>query len=362
MTHPESRRHRIRVALAVALAAAAAIAVWKLGAAPIAMPPREEAGESEIPPAVSAPQGADDEVGTGSTTAAPAETQDVTPPPSPQPLPDANTPLVDVIDAMEDRARRGEVRAACWVGEALRQCHAHSARERQAIDSDEQIAERIARQNLSAAEQDRQLRGALRRRDEAQRLGRVCEALPRERSRRAPYFLLQAGQAGHVPSVLRFVQLDPYSGAIDMVADPALAQLFHQHAVPMLIRALETGSPAAIFQWNLQLMPGTVSLVRDRLPPELSHDRVAAAVSERVMAQVWERMLSAGQIDPRSTAPLSPSPPLPAEEQVLADQLYDRFIGDGRGLQRALDRIQPGAEPFTPPADDLTGCNESWPD
>lgn len=362
MRAPDARRYRIRAALSVALAAAtAAIAVWMLGADPMPMPPLDKVGASESPPTASTAQPAREAPDSASSKASPLAMSDRTPSPSPQPLPDADTPVVDVIDAMEDRARRGDVRAACWLGETLRQCHQHGARVLQAFDSDEQIAERIARQRVSPAEEERQLRFAMLQRDERRRLQRVCAALTRERSRRAPYFQLQAAQAGHLPSMLRFVQLDPYSSAEDMVADPALAQLYHQHGVPVFVRALESGDPVAILQWQAQLMPGAVSLLAGRLPPELTQHRVATAVSQRMLQPIEDRLRHEGHLDP-STRPPSLPPRLTAEEQALADQLYQRFIGDGRGLQRALDRIQPGVEPFAPTADDPTDCQSAWPD
>lgn len=154
-------------------------------------------------------------------------------------LPPPDAPLAGILDALEARARRGDVQAACRLAADLSRCSSlprrrasQVARGNWQVPSDPKVVEQMidasARVEL-ALEQDE----------------RMCAGVDATRSRQATAWLLAAAQGGHLPSMAAFIggswMMDP-----TVVHHPEVVAAFAREAGSMARRVAESGEPSAI--------------------------------------------------------------------------------------------------------------------
>ncbi len=253
MTEPHHRRRRLAAGLVVSLIVAVALmAVWMSPTDPDADPIANATGALAAAPATPA----------APITSEPAAAQPGAadqdnpprprlPPASAEPLPPVDTPLAEVIDDLEDRARRGDARAACRLGKALGRCQRTDLMV-VASRTDQDLANAIAQVPMAAREQDLHIQNLMTQQEFARKLSSYCTGIGRPQSRQAIRYQVQAAQSGHPDSIVAVGNF-PAWGADDLIAEPQLALLLNQYRLPMPIQAVRLGDPGSLARLRLLL-------------------------------------------------------------------------------------------------------------
>lgn len=346
-----------RSLLPVALILCAAVACWHYldanPSAPGESAPHDVEESSEEAPSPSAQRAAKGHAGQPAPAREPQAIR------VGNPLPPLDLPLAETFAELEQRSQRGDHRAACRLGEELRRCHGVSPfGGGTAPLSDEQIAKLFADSGLAGESLERELQRTMTRRDEESKLYAHCAGVAASDSRRAPYFQLQAARAGHIDAVLAIANPRSLNLVADLMDDPGLAQLYHDHRLPMLIRALEAGHPRALealFFWSNST--GSHSNPVDLLPEEWRIPDIGRELVRRISALTAERARQAGRNfrDPFSDVAGSD---LSIEQAIKVDQLFDRYFARSPHLTGELERSEQGLPTYSSRDDRRDRCND----
>jgi len=238
-----------------------------------------------------------------------------------------DVPVAELFEALESRARAGDVAAACRIAAEVNRCRSlpryllSAEHERGAIDA-------IARADVSADERASRAAELADSIEYNRRIAEQCQALSPQQLRAAPRYYLLAAQRGHVPSMARFANAIGAGGA-DMVADPELYALYRQHAWPMFRAAFEAGHPFAVMAWRGALDSNGFSFLAGALPPDWQTPGVARALSELVADasglprghQAAEEVISDG-------------------DRLRADALYQQYFERSAWMQRQRELMR----------------------
>ena len=256
----------------------------------------------------------------------PAETTAAISPSRPVPspgvvaLPPVNTPVAQLLEPLQAAAARGDSPAACRLAMEIIRCR----RWRLKVES----IETMKREQPDLAPEWRQ-RAENRMREierETDRERPVCEGVPV--STPAPWrLLLEAARRGHVPSMLRFTEDEVIRHNRPEWDFEALAA-YREHAYAFLLRAAESGEPAAVARLSMEMnMPGVgtraipfdpvrayawmrvfAGTAEARLAPAMNE--MAAAFRERLSPADVERAeaLSATLVSPEALKRLRSAP------------------------------------------------------
>ena len=283
------------------------------------------------------------------------------------PLPPPDAPLAEVIDELEERAHSGDARAACRLSKALGRCHNLNLRG-MATRSDEQIAGMLAFANQPQEQQARELQRLMIERDVAVMLESVCAGIDRSHSRRAVGYAVQAALAGERDSI-RAVATAQQVSHDDLIAEPQLAQLLHQHRLPMLVAAVQAGDFGSVRQLQ-RMLRSMGEAERLRLPAEFRSPQTLALLEELIGLAVQSPdapVLTTGP-GPRPANPPAnvPSGMSPEEYRsywdsaVAAHELFRSHFAESPSLElmREAHRQRQGETPQSP----VPGPERYWQD
>lgn len=241
-----ARRRAGGAAVAGTLLLALGLVAWRLsGSDPVrdevrAAPTRVAAPDAvavPAPPRVAAP--------TVAMVASAAQAGD--PGAADAPLPPVDTPLEAVREALEERARRGDHKAACRLALDGAYCREHPLDSQSVAYFEEAIARR-GRTTAADVAWIARLEAA------HQRALRLCTGLPPRWAEDSSWrWMLQAAQAGDDLLAARFATSPPMDDA-DFLERPEPWQQYRQHAASLLLAAAARGEVHAI--WSLQRLHG----------------------------------------------------------------------------------------------------------
>ena len=159
------------------------------------------------------------------------------------PLPPHDTPLVDALEELEARARRGERKAACRLAMDGQFCRAHAAN----VDSVAFFEDSIARQ---AGTTDADVAWIAQIEHLQHRAKRLCAGLPIGWADDAAWrWMLQAARAGDHFLAAQFVAMPPFDERA-FLERPEPWQQYREHAAALIQAAAASGQVEAI--WFLQ--------------------------------------------------------------------------------------------------------------
>lgn len=238
-------------------------------------------------------------------------------------------PVSEMLDLLGERARRGDAVAACELGRALGECRMRPHMMRMgAMPPPPPNAER--------ATVDRFVETEARREEWRTRLDQRCDGLPSGALSEALAFNARAALAGHVPSLMDFLN-GPMSAPADFIRDPQFAQLYRTHGWPLLRRALaQRDFPASMAMFmQLSRVPGGGPLAA--IVPEQYQDPDAARALLRQLT---------GQPMPMPGMPVEPETPPSSEALATAerwiDELFDGQLPEGGMTMGSAGMPMPG--------------------
>ncbi len=179
--------------------------------------------------------------------------------PAPKPLPPTNTPVIEVLDQLEAEASKGNARAACRLSMDLTRCRMLPEMREIALHEVTAAARESSGSSSEAASARRilQLHAFIRSSED------LCVGLEPARTDHAWQYLLQAAQAGHVDSMLRFAIRPPLSETY-FSRDIEGWTAYREQAIPLLERAASEGSSLAVYHlyraYSGMSMPGGIEV------------------------------------------------------------------------------------------------------
>jgi hypothetical protein len=206
-----------------------------------------------------------------------------------QPSDDPHAPgVLDLIDALDARARNGDAVAACTLGTALRTCVGRLSNLR---ESDEQLANRIAglhSETHRAIEIDR----AIEREADDRRWQRHCAGVDEAHRPLAMHYLLLSAQRGNPAAMAGFLCFQ--LSAADLVRFPELARLYHDHAPALLDAGIRAGEPMAIvlLHMNLNLGYRSTAPLSGVIPAHWQEPDLVQALHDRLLSVLEPDALS----------------------------------------------------------------------
>jgi hypothetical protein len=364
------RRHPpFLAALAVCAAVVAAFALGKFGATE----PTSDVTPSgrSVRGADAAQSDADSDAGDQATNrpdaASSATERAVAPARAALPLPPPDAPLAEVIEELEARARGGDARAACRLSKALGRCHDLNLRG-MGTRSDDQIAGMLAFANQPPEQQARELQRLMTERDVAVMLESVCAGIDRSRSRRAVVYAVQAALAGEIDSI-RAVATAHQLSRDDLISEPQLAMLLHQHQLPMLVAAIQTGDFGSVGALQ-RMLRSMGEAERLRLPEVFRSPQTLALLDELIRLAIRSPdapVLTSGPGPQPANPPANvPSGMSPQEygsywdSAVAAHELFRSHFAESPSLElmREAQRQHRGEIPQPP----VSGPERYWQD
>jgi len=240
---------------------------------------------------------------------------------------DPALPLRDTIADLERRARGGEAVAACLLGAELLRCE--RARNMQPyVDNIESQMRHHARASAKPEDIDRGIDQALRRQAENAEILAHCEGVdPAAHAPPARWFGI-AAQAGHRPSMVRFLGAELYRPD-QLFRDPGLIALYRTQAPRHFATLLEAGDVEFLQRWTMAAgLPNDILF--DVLPPPYDQRGLGTAM--------MDRYLRARGIKPPEV--MRPFPATP-EQIELAGEIFERHFAQVQG-ERLPERMAPG--------------------
>ena len=159
------------------------------------------------------------------------------------PLPPHDTPLAQILEQLESRARRGDRKAACRLAMDGHYCRSHPL-DRDSVAFFERAIARRERTTAADVAWISRLEAA------HQRAVRLCSGLPERWVKdHAWRYLLQAAQGGD-DFLAAMYAIAPAFEVDDFLERPEPWTYYREHAAPLLLRAAEAGELRAI--WRLQ--------------------------------------------------------------------------------------------------------------
>lgn len=216
-----------------------------------------------------------------------------------QPLPPLDAPVADILDALEQRARAGDVRAACRLASELGRCG--SLQRRRAMDLGRSLAQSPPRQ-IS----DEMVDVAARISMALEADERACVGVAAERTADAVLWLQRAAAGRHLPSMVAFAGGFWMSGDSSFVARPEVVATYARDAVPMALATLEAGDPTLANALGLAYAGRWSGTPLDRLV-------------KRDDAQAYALLAAAGAAAPAPPMPIVRRTPEDPHARTLAD-------------------------------------------
>jgi hypothetical protein len=183
-------------------------------------------------------------------------------------LPPDGTPVDQVIDALDTRARAGDARAACRIGSELQRCRRL------------EHWSTYATRSPSGETPSEQRRAIIA---EGQRLIEACSRVDAGVQDDLPRYHLVAALQGNPHSAAQFVGEAVMGG--DLVGDPQLYALYRAHAWRLFELAFEAGHPDAIEAWYASVALGNgmerLSPLSGVMPDAWRRPDLAAALAMR---------------------------------------------------------------------------------
>ncbi len=180
---------------------------------------------------------------------------------SPAPLPPQDAPLAQIIGPLQQRADRGDRKAACRLAMELLRCNyvAFSAgiQTNDGLDYEAKLLRegKIAAADAAASRELHQLERLI-----------DCRAVPEALKARGAHYLVQAARAGEPEAMLRYADGQYWrADGRGVLSDPGF-DAWRREAPVMLQRALEAGYPDAAFYLHIAYASDLgfmVSLVED---------------------------------------------------------------------------------------------------
>ncbi|VXB06832.1 conserved hypothetical protein [Luteimonas sp. 9C] len=166
------------------------------------------------------------------------------------PLPDPETPLLQIHDTLVRRAATGDARAACRLAAEHERCES-SRQQLRAVDAQKaQMTRSLERQStVTELMQQRatQARNRLRgRRDSLAPVLANCEAVPPLSPTERTRYWRQAALAGHLPAMRHYASGSAFRLHELMDTLPAL-QVYRREAEPIALRAASHGDVASMY-------------------------------------------------------------------------------------------------------------------
>lgn len=237
--------------------------------------------------------------------------------------PGIGAPVIEVLAALDARARAGDALAACRLIAELSLCKGirtwSPAEEQGAIN---RLA-MLLKDGDDVADSARQLQAIIDVNNETKRR---CEGIADADLRALPEYAFAGARSGHPPSLAYFAA--GHVGGEQLVADPALYNAYRQHAWPMFQRALEAGSPPAVASWNWALNSNGYAYFAGVIPEPWRKPGVARHLHERL------------QIEQGAIPQTSPRTDTDPADLVEADALFMRHFQNSPWLTR---------KPYEPP-------------
>ena len=233
-------------------------------------------------------------------------------------LPARGTSVLDVVAALDGRARGGDAVAACRLAVEVLTCSPQNL--------DRQLRSGHARSQIEALppEDPRRSEWLARLEDIADRnaqRARACEGADGALLRRAPHYALMGALRRNPTSTAIFLSGDQVTAGM-LVADPALAAAYRQHGWPMLRGLIESGHPTGAFLWHAALprtgtggvQPLSMSPLSELIPADWRRPELAWALWQRVSQAIEAPVFG---LPPRSTD---------AAAQTDAEALFQRHF------------------------------------
>lgn len=241
--------------------------------------------------------------------------------PAAPPLPNPSARLVDIYQALDERAKSGDLRAACRLASDMYRCR-FLPQLSAVLDTE------ITRAAGAQAGSDLEASASSRIDDLRQRMAsseQICAGMDARISMKAWEYLLRAANQGHVDSMLHFAIQPPLDEAAFLNDQEGWAA-YRDHAVPLLERAAASGSTLALYQlYRMHLggaMPGGIetqhrdparafaygeilarySSAQDRPALEARLSRMA---SELTASQIHEARLAVARIAGKDFVPIT---------------------------------------------------------
>lgn len=316
----------------IAIAIAAAVGLW-IGRSPVTVQPvpGEQASASSATAEIASVQSPAGEVqpaaqrraGRASSTAATSAES------PPSPLPPANTPLADIFDELDQRARRGDAAAACRLGGELQRCrHFGVGAWGQVFRiNEDRFAANLAGRDLSGDQLRQETDHYLRLDSAMKRIETVCADIQLDQLPSSMRYFEMAARAGHHLSTIEFI-----TGALqveDLFQDPDLIPLFKKNAPRYFRSALEAGEPTA-FNLLRMITFSPHSVMSSVVPADIWDPPVVLALGRRLEAAY------PGVLSPFADLSLAGEPTV--EQQQRAEQFFLQYFANSERWHRAAGR------------------------
>lgn len=184
---------------------------------------------------------------------------------------------------------------------------------------DEDLVESVGGQSLDGEALEGFVDSTLARRERARKTLEHCAGVAASAYPHPLELHLRAALQGNVRSTRDFLSFDGGGdSASTLINEPRLAQLYHQHYVPVLLRALHAGDPHAIRNWQWLLQIGDGAALVQQLPPEMRDPVVLRHLAQRVSSETTGMVVSVWSEPADATA----------EVQQQSDLLFRRFFAE----------------------------------
>lgn len=247
-------------------------------------------------------------------------------------LPALESPVIDWLIPLQQRAARGEPAANCRLAAALQDCASQPA------TFDPALQPQRDQQRLAEFRGSEGGRASLERilEQQSQELGARhlrCQGLSHDTLTLWPWYLLRAADAGYVDAML--TAIDPYRFSVEqLLRQPGLAEALHQRIPVYLQQLIERGSVRALGPLERWLQePGMLARL-GALPEGLHDPQIIAALTARADRELWDRY---SENATEAGANRDHWQTLSAPQQVLAEQIWADYFGAGSEHQALLN-------------------------
>jgi len=226
-------------------------------------------------------------------------------------LPPEGTPLLEIFDELDARAKQGDAAAACRLGAELMRCQ--DANPAPSFGNDDaQIAGLLASENASDARVAEAAEFLIGVESAVLSVGRICRGVEHRKLPNPLRYFHRAGQAGHRRSMVEFLTRTAFN-ADQIFDDPGLVGLYDADALNFFQALLQAGDPRVLDIWRYATLNDRSPLAR-LLPLEWRDRRVVTEL-DRLIAE------SAPQSNQRTGRRARQESPTDAQRH-LAEQLY----------------------------------------
>lgn len=252
-----------------------------------------------------------------------------------QPLPPDGTPLLEIFDELDARAKQGDAAAACRLGAELVRCSSATTTPRFGAD-DKQIAEMLANENASDTKVAEAAEFLMGIESGVLTTARICRGVDLSQLPNPQRYFHRAAMAGHLPSMMQFLTTTGNS-IYDLFDDPGLIELYNRDGYKIFQLALRAGDPAILDHWSIATSNKRDALAR-LLPKPMRDPRLLEALRAQIDIAAPGVHRSIGRHPDHG----EPSP----EQLDQAEQMFQQYFAGSPRL---------GVKPADPFAGMMTG-------